>query len=121
MAEPHSATGAGILTGAGIGLTGTVLGAQLDALVIGMMSATFMAIWLPSINDKLKSASAVAMGSMLAGYSYPVANWVAKSFDGIDYSETLRLLMAALIGIAIPALLPTMLARARVFIGGNAP
>lgn len=121
MAEPHSSTAGGIITGASIGLTGTIMGAQLDALVIGMFAATMMSIWLPSINDRLKSAAAVAMASILAGYSHPVAIWLSRSFESVDYSDPLRLLMAAIIGMAVPALLPDILTRVRALIDGGKP
>jgi hypothetical protein len=66
MPEPNSTT-IGILAGTGIGLTGTVMGAQVDALLMGMIAAVFVSIWLPSINDRLRAASAVGISSLLAG------------------------------------------------------
>jgi hypothetical protein len=70
MPEPNSIT-IGILAGTGIGLTGTVMGAQVDALLMGMIAAVFVSIWLPSINDRLRAASAVGISSLLAGYGSP--------------------------------------------------
>lgn len=71
MAEPHSVA-AGILIGSGIGLTGTVMGAHVDALLIGLVAAIFISVWLPTIDDKLKAAASVAMSALLAGYGSPV-------------------------------------------------
>lgn len=57
MTEPN--TTVGLLVGSGIGLTGTLLGAQVDALLLGLIAAVFVSIWLPAINDRLRAASAV--------------------------------------------------------------
>ena len=52
MAEPH----ASMATGAAVGLGTALLGAQVDALAVGLVAATFMAIWMEAIDDKLKAA-----------------------------------------------------------------
>lgn len=49
MPEPHSTT-IGIAVGAGIGLTGTVMGDQVDALIIGLVAAILISFWLPTID-----------------------------------------------------------------------
>lgn len=118
MAEPH-ATSAGILACAGIGLTGTIMGAQVDALIMGLIAAVFVSIWLPSINDRLRAASAVAISSLLAGYGSPVlAGWLVASQHGFAGWSELRMLLAVLIGAVCPALMPAAIERARSLIAG---
>lgn len=120
MAEPHSTTAAGIAVGAGIGLTGTFMGAHIDALLIGLLAAVFMSIWLPAISGKLQAASAVGMSSLLAGYGSPVASaWLAVEQTGFKDDPSLRLLFALLIGTTCPTLLPVAIDRARKFIKGR--
>lgn len=119
MPEPHSTT-AGILIGTGIGLTGTVMGAQVDALLIGLLAAIFVSIWLPTINDRLKATASVAMSSLLAGYGSPVAAaWLAADQAGFSDGSPLRLLLALLIGAVAPALAPVAISRMQLLIGGK--
>lgn len=110
MPEPNSTT-AGALVGAGIGLTGSIMGAQLDALLIGMVAATLMSFWLPAIDSRPRAAAAVAMSSLFAGYGSPAAAaWVATHVVSADASA-LRIPMALLIGAASPTAIPLMLRR----------
>lgn len=112
-------TATGIAAGMSIGLTCPILGAPVDALVVGLLAAVFMSIWLPGINDRLKAAAAVALAGLLSGYGAPVAaTWLARTYTVIDETNALRLLLSALIGMSIPALLPALLNRARLVIGG---
>lgn len=108
-----------MLAGAGIGLTGTIMGAQVDALVMGMIAAVFVSIWLPSINDRLRAASAVAISSLLAGYGSPVlAGWLIAEQHGFTGGPELRMLIAVVIGATCPALMPATIERAKVLIAG---
>lgn len=117
MTEPN--TTVGILVGSGIGLTGTLLGAQIDALLLGLIAAVFVSIWLPAINDRLRAASAVAVSSLLAGYGSPVlASWLAAGQPGLAAGQDLRLLLAFVIGAVCPALMPAAIERARALIAG---
>ena len=118
MTEPASTT-TGIVVGAGIGLTGTILGAQIDALLMGMIAAVFASIWMPQIDNRLRAASAVAIATMLAGYASPVlAHWIASNHPGIQEHGALRMLLAVLLGGGCPALLPVAMERARKIITG---
>ena len=111
MVEPNSTT-AGVLIGTGIGLTGTIMGAQVDALIVGLIAAILISIWLPAIDDRLKAAASVSLSAVLAGYGSPVAvGWIAAQPQGISASDPLRLLLAAVIGIAVPSLLPKVLGK----------
>lgn len=121
MPEPHSTT-AGIIIGGSIGITGSLLGAQLDALLLGMCSAIFASIMLPSVNDRTKAAAAVALSSLMAGYGSPVAvAWVASDQAALAASGSpLRLLMAIAIGAACPTVVPVAIARLQSVVGGAA-
>lgn len=121
MPEPHSTT-AGIIIGGSIGITGSLFGAQIDALLLGMFSAIFVSIWLPTVNDRIKAAAAVAMSSLMAGYGSPVAvAWVASDQAALAaYGSPLRLLMAIAIGAACPTVVPVAIARLQSVVGGAA-
>lgn len=102
----HATVGA--LTGAGISSITIVLGAQVDALVIGLIAAVFVSIWLESIDSRTKAASAVLFSAMLAAYGSPVAAGVLAAnlpAAAVD-AEALRLLLAMVIGGSAPSLVP---------------
>ena len=67
MAEPHITA-----TGAAVGLAAAppliVLGAQVDALVIGLAAAILVTFWMETIDSKLKSGAAMVFSALLAGY-----------------------------------------------------
>ena len=113
MPEPNS-TAAGIIIGAGIGLTGTVMGAQVDALMIGLIASVLISFWLPTIDDRKKAAASVALSSMLAGYGAPVAaGWLAGSQPELAAGSPLRLLVALALGALWPSLVPVIIGWAR--------
>lgn len=114
MAEPHASTVAGAFTGAGISISGgMLLGAQIDALAVGLLAALFVSFWLESIDNRLKAAAAVLFSSLLAGYGSPVlAAWAASSVPGMaGVSPGLRLLGALCIGALAPVLVPVIMRR----------
>lgn len=114
MPEPHSTTTAGIAIGTGIGLTGTVMGAQVDALIVGLVAAILISFWLPTIDDRRKAAAAVAMSSLLAAYGSPVAaGWLAGTQPELAAGSPLRLLVALGIGAVCPTLVPAIIGRAK--------
>lgn len=104
MAEPH----ASMATGAAVGLGTALLGAQVDALAVGLVAATFMAIWMEAIDDKLKAGAAALLASMLAGYGSPhAAAYAASVVPALATGgDSLRLLMATVIGAASPTVIP---------------
>ncbi len=114
MAEPHASTLAGALAGAGISISGgMLLGAQIDALVVGLLAALLISFWLKSIDNRLKAGAAVLFSSLLAGYGSPVlAAWTAAHVSGMAEPATgLRLLCALCIGAAAPVLVPVIMSR----------
>jgi hypothetical protein len=111
MAEPHSTAALGALAGAGVSSMTIFLGAQVDALALGLAAAVFSSIWMTTIDNKTKAASAVLLSALLAGYGSPVAaQWVAANFTGIAGGDQLRLLLAVVIGLACPKLVPIVVA-----------
>ncbi|MBI3096327.1 MAG: hypothetical protein HYY97_15775 [Rhodocyclales bacterium] len=104
MAEPHTS----IVIGAGVGLGTALLGAQVDALALGLVAAIFVSIWMETIDDKIKAGSAALLSAMLAGYGSPfAAAWAASQVPSIaGNADALRLLMAVLIGAGAPTVIP---------------
>lgn len=107
MAATHT-TLAGALTGAGISSATVLLGAQVDALVVGLIAAVFASTWLESIDSLVKAAGAVLFAAMLAAYGSPVAAAIiaVKLPSAAIEAEALRLLFAALIGGLAPSMVP---------------
>lgn len=103
MAEPQIS-----MIGAGVGLGTALLGAQVDALALGLVAAVFISFWLETIDDKIKAASAVLLSAMLAGYGSPFAAKlaVAQAPALAGDANALRLLMAVLIGALAPTVIP---------------
>lgn len=113
MPEPHSTT-AGILIGAGIGITGTVMGAQVDALMIGLVAAILISFWLPAVDDRKKAAASVALSALLAGYGAPVAaGWLSGTQPELATGSPLRLLVALGLGVLCPTLVPVVIGWAK--------
>lgn len=75
-------------------------GLDLDAMVVGLMSACFVTFWLQTVNDIPKAFSAVMFSALLSGVGSPVATvYLISQFPGLaKASETLPLLIAVLIG-----------------------
>lgn len=107
MTDPHLTTASTIL-GAGAGSVTVLLGAQIDALIVGLMAAVFVSIWLDTIDNRIKAAAAVLFSALLAGYGSPVAaEWISGNTPSVaSNAEALRLLLALLIGAAAPTIFP---------------
>ena len=121
MSDPHSQL-AGLATGAGLSSVSLLMGAQVDALIVGLIASVIVSIWMESVDNKLKATAAVLFSALLAGYGSPVAaQWVAASVPsvGTDY-ESLRLLLALLIGGYTPRFIPGSIAWAENKIKGGA-
>ena len=113
MPEPHtvSVVTAGAASGGAVGLSWVLLGAQADALVVGMLAATFVSAWLPQINDFFRSAAAVLLSALLAGYGSPhVAAWLAGNIPN-GQADSVRMLSAVLIGAIAPRVFPILIER----------
>jgi hypothetical protein len=120
MAEPHATVLAGALAGAGMSSVTILLGAQVDALVAGLIAAVLISIWLDTIDNKVKAGAAVLLSSLLAGYGSPVAAyWLSSSVTTVGDSESLRLLLAVAIGITAPTVVPLLIKLAGKKMEGN--
>jgi len=83
------------------------MGAQVSALVAGLVSAILVSIWLDTINNRTRAAAAVLLSSLLAGYGSPIAaEYVVASATGIPNTDTLNILLALIIGAASPTAVP---------------
>jgi uncharacterized membrane protein len=100
-----------------------LLGAQIDALVAGLLAALFVSVWLESIDNRLKAGSAVLFSSLLAGYGSPVlADLAAAHVAGMaGASSGLRMLGALSIGALAPALFPVAVRRLKQLVGEAKP
>lgn len=107
MADPHVTTGT--LIGASVSPTLLLLGAQVDALVVGLVAAVFATFRFEAVDSKPKAAGAVLLSSMLAGYGSPLATaWALTTLPfAAAAGDVLRLLCAAIIGAMVTAILPS--------------
>ncbi len=122
MADPHAPI-VGIIAGAAISPAAIVLGAQVDALIVGLIAAVFVSTWLESIDSRIKAAAAVLFSAMLAGYGSPVAaSIIAASVPAAaTSSDSLRLLLALVIGGCTPGLVPIARTLAIRWMGSKIP
>jgi FtsH-binding integral membrane protein len=99
------------IKGAAGGLWLVIFGAHVDALILGLFGALFVSVWLDSIDNKFKAASAVLFSAVLAAYASPVVTLYvsAKLPSLLQDTETLRLLLALVIGAAAPIAIPLSL------------
>jgi hypothetical protein len=71
---------------------------------------------MTSIDDRVKSFAAIVLSSLLAGYAAPVAAvYLAARYPalaGAD-AQTLRVLLALVVGLAAPLLVPAAVQGAR--------
>ena len=115
MTETTS-TAAGAVLGAAGALPVLVLGAQTDALIIGLFAAMASTAQIGAINSLGRAAAAAFFSSLSAGYGspllVPVAGAMAVKFGIALDAEPLRLLGAFVIGAVMPTLWPRLLARA---------
>ena len=110
MTEPTS-TAAGAAAGAVTVLPVAMLGAQTDALGLGLFAAMLVTLWLGSIDTRRKAFAAVCLSGLLAGYFSPhAAAYAATKFTSLSADpSSLRMPMALLIAIAAPFLVPLAL------------
>ncbi len=106
MPEPNITTG--VVLGAGISsVTGSLLGAHVDALIVGLMASILVSFAWPTIDDKRKAASAVAFASLAAGYLAPLLSaYLPTLITGLNNGDQLRLAAALVIGAAAPTVTP---------------
>jgi predicted membrane-bound spermidine synthase len=74
-----------------------------DAMIVGLMAASFVTFWLQTVDSIPKAASAVFFSALLSSFGGPVAAvyLIAKFPTLKDASETLPLLAAVIIGSTV--------------------
>jgi len=86
-------------------------GLDYDALIIGLISATFITFWLQNIDNLQKAASAVLFSALLSGFGSPVASvYLIATFPILkDASDALPALSAVIIGGTVTWGLPILI------------
>mgnify|MGYP000896497415 CR=1 FL=1 len=109
MTEPSSI---GLATlNLSIVITGTIIGAQTDALAVGLMAGVLVSLWLHEVNSYRRAISAMLFSSVLAGYLSPfLSDWASAQW-AIRNGDALRLAISMLIGAAAPSIFPLLLRR----------
>lgn len=125
MAEPH-VTGTATVVGLAAAPPLVLLGAQIDALVVGLAASILVTFWMEQIDSKVKAGSAMIFSALLAGYGSPVAADVAAGVMAAQFPTAvvdmpaLRMLLAFVLGAAAPYLVPLLIRRAGRQIDGGA-
>jgi len=75
-----------------------------DAMIVGMMSASFITFWLQTIDSFSKAATGVLFSAFVSGVAAPIASiyLIAKFPSLAQSSDGLQLLSAIVIGFVIP-------------------
>jgi hypothetical protein len=86
-------------------------GLDLDAMIVGLMSASFATFWLQTVDNIPKAASAVLFSAILSSVGGPVASvYLISAFPGLKLaSEELPLLAAVVIGGSVTWALPVLI------------
>ena len=97
-------------------------GMDLDALIVGLMAATFTTFWLQTVANVPKAMSAILFSAMLASFGGPVASvYLISSFPSLaQTSNSLILLSAVLIGGSVTWAFPVLINFVRNKWGNNA-
>lgn len=98
-----------------------IVGMDFDALIVGLMAATFTTFWLQTVDNFPKAASAILFSAMLAAFGAPVLGaYLVASFASLaPVSATLQLLVAALIGGSVTWSFPVLISFVRNKWGGS--
>lgn len=110
MPEPINATAGGVVyLSLSFGVTGAIMGAQSDALVISAVSALLLTFWINAIDSFWRAMCAVLLCSILGGFFSPfLAAYVGSTFD-IEPNSALRMACAVVIGSTGPVMFPVAL------------
>lgn len=118
MPEPTSsvavgAAAASVAVGTVAGVS-AVLGAQVDALLIGLGAAVASIYWIREINTHWQAFFASLFASGLSGYGSPVlASWVMANVQNLGGVDGVRKLLALVIGGITPFVWPILMRRAQ--------
>lgn len=86
-------------------------GLNLDAMIVGLMSATFITFWLNTVDNIPKAASAILFSGLLSGIAPSVvAAYVLGKYPGLEQAgNAVPLLAAVLIGGSVTWGLPLLI------------
>jgi hypothetical protein len=98
------------------------LGMDFDALIVGLMAATFTTFWLQTVDNLPKAASAILFSAMLASLGSPSASiYLISQVPSLQQAaSTLSLLAAAVIGSSVTWAFPVLISFVRNKWGNNA-
>jgi hypothetical protein len=98
------------------------IGMDFDALIVGLMAATFTTFWLQTVDNIPKAASAILFSAMLASLGGPVASvYLISVFPGLTQASiALPLLAAVIIGGSVTWAFPILINFAQNKWGKNA-
>lgn len=98
-----------------------IFGMEFDALIVGLMAATFTTFWLQTIDNIPKAASAILFSAMLASLGGPSVSiyFISKIPSLEQASGTLPLLAAAIIGGSVTWAFPVLIGFVRNKWGGK--
>ena len=96
------------------------MGADANALLLGLVAAVVSAVYSEGIDKPGKSFAAVLIAAFLAGWVSPVlVGWAAGYLPGNGGGNGLHLGLAVIIGLLVPPCLPMAIKRAQRLIGGE--
>lgn len=117
MTEPTSTAG-GAAGGAAISLLPAVmLGAQIDALLLGLIGSFIAVAWFDELNSMRRAAASVIAGALVCGVLsglLAVAVWssLPARMQTLLNVESLRMPIALVIGFLVPSVGPVLKRRA---------
>jgi hypothetical protein len=103
-------------------VTDSFIGMDFDALIVGLMAATFTTFWLQTVDNISKAASAILFSAMLASLGGPVASvYLISVFPSLaQASSAVPLLAAVIIGGSVTWAFPILINFAQNKWGKNA-
>lgn len=109
MAEPH-AVAVGAITGAAASAPMFFLGADVYALVIGLIAAVLVSLWLPAVDTLAKSFASVVLTALIAAYGTRVAvSYLSITSANLGSADDLRLPVALALGVVCPTVVPVVI------------
>ena len=90
-------------------------GLDFDAMIVGLMAASFITFWLDTVDNVPKAASAILFSALLSGFAPSViaAYLIGKFPDLAQTSSALTLFMAVLVGGSVTWGIPLLIIFAR--------
>jgi len=102
-------------------MTDLFAGLDFDAMIVGLMAASFVTFWLDTVDDLSKAISAVLFSGLLSAFGAPVAAayLISKFHSLAQTGNALPLCAAVIIGGSVTWGLPILIAYVRNKWGGS--